>query len=175
MKNNVTSLVNFNVSSRKSQNLHFDRLILFKAYKVLDEKLRKSYVSKHWRVIQRKTSSWEICIFSDAIDLKQSVEGTLKLKGKSLTTVLHEVHFIVNLYSFPLPLVPQANSFFVEIGHLSPSQTEQLPKLPPLFLLAPCFWGYPNSQVKTNKMVNSLGYHPCCWILVSRIHQFIFL
>ena len=144
MKNNVTSLVNFNVSSRKSQNLHFDKLILFKAYKVLDEKLQKSYVSKHWRVIQRKTS-WEICISCGAKDLKQSVEGTLKLKGKSLTTVLHEVHFIVNLYSFLLPLVPQANSFFVKIGHLSPSQTEQLPKLPPFFLLAPCFWGYPNS------------------------------
>ena len=47
LKNNVTSLVNFNVSSRKSQDLHFDRLILFKAYKVLDEKLQKSYVSKH--------------------------------------------------------------------------------------------------------------------------------
>ena len=46
----------------------------------------------------------------DAIDLKQSVEGTLKVSGKSLTTVLNEVHFIVNLHSFSLPLIPQANS-----------------------------------------------------------------
>ena len=34
---------------------------------------------------------------SDAIDLKQSVEGPLKVQGKSLTTVLDEVHFIVDL------------------------------------------------------------------------------
>ena len=39
----------------------------------------------------------------DAIVLKQSVEGTLKVYGKSLTTVLDQVHFIVNLYSFPYP------------------------------------------------------------------------
>ena len=47
LKNNVTNLVNFNGSSPKSQNLHFDGLVLFKAYKVLDEKLQKNYVSKH--------------------------------------------------------------------------------------------------------------------------------
>ena len=33
----------------------------------------------------------------DAIDLKESVVGILKLWRKSLTTVLDEVHFIVNL------------------------------------------------------------------------------
>ena len=38
-------------------------LKLSKAYKVLDEKLQKSYVSWRWRVIQRKANSWEICIF----------------------------------------------------------------------------------------------------------------
>ena len=36
----------------------------------------------------------------DAIDLKQSVEGTVKVYGKSLTTVLDKVHFIVKLYVF---------------------------------------------------------------------------
>ena len=36
----------------------------------------------------------------DAIDLKQSVEGTMKVLGKSLKTILDEVHFIVNLCSF---------------------------------------------------------------------------
>ena len=40
----------------------------------------------------------------DATDLKQSVNGTLKI-------VLDEVHFVVNPYNF-LPLVPYANSFF---------------------------------------------------------------
>ena len=59
----------------------------------------------------------------DAIDLKQSVEGTLK-------TVLDEVHFIVNLYSF-LPLINQANLCFPKVSHLSPSQEEKLSNLPP--------------------------------------------
>ena len=34
-------------NTRKSQNLHFDVLVLSKAYKVLDEKVQKSYVSWH--------------------------------------------------------------------------------------------------------------------------------
>ena len=45
LKNDVRNLVNFHVSSRKSQNLHFDGLLLFKACKALDEKVQKSYLS----------------------------------------------------------------------------------------------------------------------------------
>ena len=60
----------------------------------------------------------------DAIDLKQSLEGTL-------TTVLDEVYFIANLHSF-LPLVPQANPSFPKVSHLQPTQAKQLSKLPPL-------------------------------------------
>ena len=44
LKNNVVNLVNFHASSRKSGNLHFDRIDLSKAYKNLDEKVQKSYV-----------------------------------------------------------------------------------------------------------------------------------
>ena len=69
----------------------------------------------------------------------KGLEVTLKVYAKSLTTVLNEVHFILNLYSFPLPLVPQANPSFAEVSHLPPSQAEQLPKLPSLFLLTPLF------------------------------------
>ena len=36
------NLVNFYASSRKSENLHFDGLLLSKAYKYLDEKVKKS-------------------------------------------------------------------------------------------------------------------------------------
>ena len=108
----------------------------------------------------------------DAIDLKQSVEGTLKVQGKSLTTILDEVHFIVNLYNFSLPLIPQTNPSFPKVSHLPlPSRTT----FAPLFLLTPLFWGYLNSQVRINKMVNSLDYHPCPSRLASRIHPFIFL
>ena len=49
-----------------------------------DQQVQKSYVSWHLKVIQIKANSCEICIFlCDAIDLKQSVEGTLKVLGKS--------------------------------------------------------------------------------------------
>ena len=42
------------------KNFHFDGILLSKVYKVLDEKVQKSYVSWHWRVMQslQKTDSW---------------------------------------------------------------------------------------------------------------------
>ena len=45
LKNNLRNLLNFHASSRKSGNLHFGGLLLSKAYKNLDEKVQKSYVS----------------------------------------------------------------------------------------------------------------------------------
>ena len=44
LKNDIRNLVNFHASSQKSKNLHFDWLLLSKAYEVLDEKVQKSYV-----------------------------------------------------------------------------------------------------------------------------------
>ena len=45
LKNDKRNLVDFHASSQKSENLHFDGLLLSKAYKGLDEKVQKSYVS----------------------------------------------------------------------------------------------------------------------------------
>ena len=45
LKNDIRKLVNFYMSSRKSENLPSGGLILSKAYKVLDETVKKSYVS----------------------------------------------------------------------------------------------------------------------------------
>ena len=45
LKNDIRNLVNFHASSRKSENFHFDGLLLSKAYKDLDKKVQKSYVS----------------------------------------------------------------------------------------------------------------------------------
>ena len=60
LKNGISNLVNFHASSRKSVNLLFDWILLSKAYKELDEKVQKGYVSYHWRVckVWRKTDSW---------------------------------------------------------------------------------------------------------------------
>ena len=44
LKNDIRNLVNFHASSCKPENVHFDGLVLSKAY-VLDEKVQKSYVS----------------------------------------------------------------------------------------------------------------------------------
>ena len=45
LKNNIRDLVNFHVSSPKSENLDFDQVLFSKTYKDLDEKIQKSYVS----------------------------------------------------------------------------------------------------------------------------------
>ena len=38
LKNDIRNLVNFHASNRKSENLHFDQMLLSKAYKDLDKK-----------------------------------------------------------------------------------------------------------------------------------------
>ena len=45
LKNDIRNLVNFHASSRKSENLHFDWILLSNIYKDLDEKVQKSYAS----------------------------------------------------------------------------------------------------------------------------------
>ena len=45
LKNDIRNLIDFHARSRKSENLHFDELVLPKACEVLDEKVQKSYVS----------------------------------------------------------------------------------------------------------------------------------
>ena len=45
LKNHIKYLVNFHGSSRKTENLHFDGLVLSEAYKTLDEKVQKCYDS----------------------------------------------------------------------------------------------------------------------------------
>ena len=47
LKNDIKNFVNFHASRRKSENLHFDWILLSKAYKDLDGKIQKNYVSWH--------------------------------------------------------------------------------------------------------------------------------
>ena len=58
LKNDFKNLVNFHASSWKYENLHFDWIRLSKAYKYLDEKVQKSYISWHWRVMQSLKKTW---------------------------------------------------------------------------------------------------------------------
>ena len=48
----MRNLVNFNAGSGKSENLHFDVvLLLTKACKVWDKKVQKNYLSWNWKKI----------------------------------------------------------------------------------------------------------------------------
>ena len=49
---NDKNLVNFDPSTRKSQNLHFHWFLLCKVFNIWPEKVQMSYLSWHWRVIQ---------------------------------------------------------------------------------------------------------------------------
>ena len=76
-KNGIRNLVKFHASSWKSKNLHFDGLLLTKAYKDLDKKVQKSYVSWHWRAMQNlkqnrllvpKMACWILLILMSAVE-----------------------------------------------------------------------------------------------------------
>ena len=60
-KNGMRNLMNFNASSGKSENLHFDLLLLSIAYKVLAEKIQNNhlfylnYLKKKWLFIWKMT------------------------------------------------------------------------------------------------------------------------
>ena len=58
LKNDIRNLVNFHASNQKSENLHFDGLLLCNAYKDLDENVQKSYVLWHWRMMQSLKKNW---------------------------------------------------------------------------------------------------------------------
>ena len=72
------NFINFHTSCRKPEKLYFDRLVLFKAYKVLDEKVQKCYVSwQKWCKGWRKTDSWFFSknYMRNLVNLMQAVES----------------------------------------------------------------------------------------------------
>ena len=54
----MMNLVDFDASSDKSENLHFDVLLLLKVYYVWAIKVQMSYVSQHWRMMQILRRNW---------------------------------------------------------------------------------------------------------------------
>ena len=50
-KNDIRDLMNFNANSDKSENLHFDVLLLLKIYYVWGKKVESSSVSWHERMV----------------------------------------------------------------------------------------------------------------------------
>ena len=138
--------------------MHFKRVFLSKLYNVWAKKIQRSYVSWHWGVIQRKSNSSEIYIFC-VMQYTWCRQWKILLKCRENLWQLSWMKFILSLICIGSPYL---------------SQTEHLPKLPPTFLLTPPFWGYLNFQVRINKRVNSLDYHPFPLRLASKIHPSIF-
>ena len=58
LKNDIRNLVNFHGSSQKSENLHFDGLLLSIAYKISAKKVQKSDLWWYWRVVQILNKNW---------------------------------------------------------------------------------------------------------------------
>ena len=63
LKNDIRDLVNFHSSSRKSENLHFIGLLLSKAYKALDEKVKKIVKLVEFTFLENTSNG---IIFTDA-------------------------------------------------------------------------------------------------------------
>ena len=80
MKNEIKNWVNFRASRQRSENLHFDWILLPKAYKDLDEKIQKSYVSWHWRV----SKVWRKPTLVSKDDMRNLVNFNVMSKSESL-------------------------------------------------------------------------------------------
>ena len=54
-KNDMRNLVNSDTGKGKSENLHFDAVLLLStAYKISAEKVQKNYFSSHWKTCEEK-------------------------------------------------------------------------------------------------------------------------
>ena len=69
LKNDMKKLVNFYENIWKSENLHFDGLLLSIAYKVSAKMYKKSYLSLHWRVMQTLKKKLTFCLKNDMTNL----------------------------------------------------------------------------------------------------------
>ena len=80
-------------------------------------------ILREWEILQDFARICRKCIFCliQNVDFqKQSVGGAIKVLEKSLKTILDKVHFIVNLYSFPVPSSHPGKPFFLQISHFTP-------------------------------------------------------
>ena len=66
------------IISQKSENLHFDGLLLSKTYKVLDEKVQKSYALWHWKVMQSLKKNWLLVPLKNNAKSEEVLTCTLK-------------------------------------------------------------------------------------------------
>ena len=69
LKNDIRNLVNFHASSRKSEKVHFDGLVISKGYEVLD---KKNYRRVRSQDTEERYFLRNMHFLCDAIGVKQS-------------------------------------------------------------------------------------------------------
>ena len=84
LKNDIRYLVNFRASSRKSENLHFDGLLLSKAYKVLDKKSREELCLMTLKSDAKFEEKLTLCSKNDMRNLANTDPTLQRLKICSL-------------------------------------------------------------------------------------------
>ena len=89
LKNDIRNLVNFHESSQKSEYLYFERLLLYKAYKVLGEKVQRTFVSWHWRVMQSLKKNWLLFQKMNLVSFHVSSRNSEKLHFDGLVCPKH--------------------------------------------------------------------------------------
>ena len=89
-KMTVRNLVNFISSSDKSGNLHFYVVLLLSiAYKEIDKKVQKNYLSSHWKKIQTLKKNW---LFFLKNDMRNLVNFNLSIEKSENLHFVDGVH-----------------------------------------------------------------------------------
>ena len=68
-KTEITHSANLDLSTQKSQNFDFNRLVLSKVYIVWAKNVQRSYLSWHWRVMQNLKKKLTCCLENDLRNL----------------------------------------------------------------------------------------------------------
>ena len=79
---NDKNLVNFDLSTRNSQNFHFDWFLLCKVYNVWPKKVQRSYLSWHWRDVKIE-KNWSV--------VRKMTWGNWQIFTRALESVLSKL------------------------------------------------------------------------------------
>ena len=101
-KIDTRNLVNLNVSSGRSKNLHFDVLLLSITYKVSAEKTQKNYFWWHLKEIQTFKENWP-CLKND---MRNLLNFSPSSRNRKISTIMG--HFCKNYVVFELEKIQRS-------------------------------------------------------------------
>ena len=101
------NLVKLHESSRKSEILYFDWFLLSKSYKALAQKVQKSYLSWHWRVMQSLKRHWLV-----VSNTTWGIWWIFTQPHKRLKNFLWWAHFVQSIQSVQAFITLNSNAKF---------------------------------------------------------------